>query len=147
MSSVKTNAWTPRTIRSRISPELGQKAVFKRGIEFFEIAAGQAVIPGIDEHLPPYRLIHAFVRFFDKIALSVQNGVAKIIDLNPPGDHLQGSGHIGLGGAGLFGNLAEPVRAVARGAVLGSGYLIGGQLVMDFAVNGTSMPASLCSMP
>ena len=98
---------------------LPQKLVFKGQVEFLVVSRFQAFGPGIVDHLGPQRFGRAGIFDLDEVTVGVQNGVAVVVDFQAPGDHLQGSGHIGLGGAGSGRDFPQPVGIVARGAVLG----------------------------
>ena len=88
---------------------------------------------GIGLHLLPEFLHHSLAGNLDKFPLVIQDGIAKIIDLNAPGNHLQGCGDIGLGGHCLGGNGTETIGIISRGTVLGTGNTISGKRFVDFS--------------
>jgi hypothetical protein len=110
---------------------LTEEFVFERQVEFFKVAGLEAVGLRIGDHLRPQVFSDPLAFNFYKIALLIEQGVAVVIDLQSSGNHLQGGGHVGLGGPGIVGNLLEAFRAVAGGAVLGAGYVVFGERSMN----------------
>ncbi len=108
-----------------------QQLVLEQEVEVLVVALLPPLVVGEGDHLRPELLGHAFARDLDEVAVGVELRVAVVVDLEAPGDHLQGGGHVGLGGVRLVGDLAEPLGAVARGAVLGAADLVGHEDLVD----------------
>ena len=108
-----------------------EQAILKRLVQFLVSASGKPLLCRIRDHLFPDLGRNALVRFLDEMARVVELGIAVIVDLDPPGNHLQGRGNVGLGRSGGRGNGLEAFGVIPGRSVLGSGNLVRSEHIMN----------------
>jgi len=104
---------------------LGHYGGFKGKIQLFVVSALQALGGGVGGHLLPELIHQALALFLHELAVRPELGVSVIIDLKAPGYHLEGRGHVGLGGSGFCRYGLQFFRGVAAGSMLGAGNRVG----------------------